>query len=273
MHKRIIWKGIEKMKKVDFKELYKKAEKVVKKNSPAILTGIGVAGMVTTVFLTGKATIKAVDLIHEKEIDESRNELTKKEIISTVWKEYIPAVITGGMSIACVIGANSVSTRRNAALATAYQITSTAFSDYKQEVIATVGEKKERLIKNKVSEKQIADHPVTDENNKETVIIAGDGQQLCFDAISSRYFTSDMESIRKAENDLNKQMINENYISLNDYYSAVGLPPIATGNDLGWNIDDGTVEIEFGSHLASNGKAALTVNFDRVPIYAYNMFG
>ena len=260
------------MKKVDFKKLCTTVEGFTKKNSPAILTGIGVAGIFTTTLLTGKATIKAVSLIHEREIEESKEELTKKEIIQTVWKEYIPVVITGGISIACVIGANSISSRRNAALATAYQITQTAFSDYKQQVISTVGEKKHALIEHKVQDKKVQEHPMPEDSQQ--LLVLGDDEQLCYDCYSDRYFKANARDLDAAENTINKLMLNENYISLNEAYSEMGVPPLPkNGEYIGWNVEDNYIHFKYGSSIAPNGKTCLTITFDRDPKPEFNMFG
>ena len=47
----------------------------LKKHSPEILTGIGIAGMITTTFLAVRATPKALELIEEK-----KDELNNKQV-------------------------------------------------------------------------------------------------------------------------------------------------------------------------------------------------
>ena len=93
----------------------------IKKHSPEILTGIGVTGMITSTMLAVKATPKALILIEDAK-DVKNNELTTLETIKVAWKPYIPAVVTGIASTACIIGASTVNYKRNAALATAYAI-------------------------------------------------------------------------------------------------------------------------------------------------------
>ena len=88
------------------------------KHSPEILTGLGIVGMITTTVLAVKATPKALTLIDVAE-NEKRDELTPMETVKATWKCYIPAAVTGVTSIACLVGASSVNTRRNAALAAA----------------------------------------------------------------------------------------------------------------------------------------------------------
>ena len=115
------------MNKLKVSKILKKAGAILSKKSPEILTGLGIAGMITTTVLAVKATPKALDLIAEAE-DKKGEYLTKKEIIVTTWKNYIPAGVTSAVSIACLIGASSVNARRNAALYSAYELSRTALS-------------------------------------------------------------------------------------------------------------------------------------------------
>lgn len=117
----------------------------IKKRGPEILTGIGIAGMVTTTVLAVKATPKAMRLVKEKE-DYYEIKLTPKEIVATCWKCYIPSVVTCALSMSCLIGASSVNLKRNAALATAYKLSETALTEYQEKVVETIGEKKSVLF-------------------------------------------------------------------------------------------------------------------------------
>lgn len=124
-------------------EALKSAQKSMKKHSPEILTGIGIAGMIATTVSAVRATPKALQLIDAREIKENRR-LSNKEIVATTWKCYVPAAVTGVLSTACLVGASSANLRRNTALATAYSISETALKEYKEKAVEVVGEKKSR---------------------------------------------------------------------------------------------------------------------------------
>lgn len=236
------------------------------KNSPAILTGIGITGMITTTVLAVKATPKALRLIDDAE-NEKCEELTALETVKAAWKPYIPAVVSGTVSVACIIGANSVNAKRNAALATAYKLSEEALSIYKDKVIETIGEKKEKTVREKVAQEKI------DRDNIETksVIVAGPGTTLCYDSISSRYFTSDMESIRRAINNVNERLISQDYVALNELYSELGLEHVSIGWNIGWNIaSDGLIEIDYSSSIAKDGRPCLVLNYEVEPKYDFN---
>ena len=171
------------------------------------------------------------------------------DVFKTTWKCYIPAAISGAASVAFLLGSNSVHAKRNAAIATAYKLSETALTDYKKEVIETIGEEKAKLIQDKVAQKHVDEHPVS--NNQ--VVIAGSGKQLCYDGISGRYFESDIQTIRAAVNTINETMVYEMYASLGDFYNEIGLPPTTLSDELGWNLDDGQLEISYGSAISDDG--------------------
>lgn len=237
----------------------------VKKHSPEILTGIGIAGMITTTVMAVRATPKALILIEEKKDELEVNELTPKETIQTAWTCYIPAAVTGTVSIACLIGASSVNIRRRAALATAYTLSESALKEYQEKVVEAIGEKKEQAVRDAVAKDKIEKNPVT---NRE-VIITERGNTLCYDAVSGRYFKSDIDKLKKAANELNRQMRDEMYISLNDFYYEIGLNPISIGDELGWNIDQGYIDLSFSSQLADDGTPCLVIEYHIAPRYDF----
>lgn len=258
------------MSKLNLAQIAKNIQLTVSKHSPEILTGIGIAGMVTTTILAVKATPKALRLIEEKkeELEFERDEfvtLSKAEVVKTCWKCYIPSVVTGTLSAACLIGANSVNARRNAALATAYTLSETALKEYQEKVVETIGEKKEQTVRDSVAKDKIDKNPVSTHE----VIITEKGNTLCFDAVSGRYFKSDIEKLKKAENELNRRMRDEMYIPLNDFYYEIGLKSVSIGDDLGWNIDRGYIDLDFSSQLADDGTPCLVISYRVAPRYDY----
>ena len=261
--------------KHDVKTIFNATKRKVLKRSPEILTGLGVAGMITTVVLSVKATPKAMKLIEEEKFnrqaeretvdDQDSIELTKLEVVKVAWKPYIPAAVTGVVSVGCLIGATSVNTRRTAAIATAYKLSETALSEYREKVVETIGEKKEKTVRDNIAKDKVEKNPVA---NSE-VILTGIGETLCYEPISGRYFKSDIEKIKKAENELNKKMLNEMYLSLNEFYDELGLRPTSLGNELGWNIDDGLIDIHFSSQLSEDDQPCLVLDYCVAPRYGY----
>lgn len=237
----------------------------IKKHSPEILTGIGIAGMITTTVMAVRATPKALILIEERKEEIGAEKLEAMDMVKTTWACYIPAAITGTLSIACLIGASSVNARRNAALATAYTLSESALKDYQGKVIEMFGEKKNEAVKDAVAKDKVEKNPVVTRE----VIITEKGNTLCYDAISGRYFKSDIEKIKKAACELNRQMLDDMYVSLNDFYYEIGLDSVKLGDELGWNVDSGYIDLSFSSQLASDGTPCLVIDYSVAPRYDY----
>lgn len=254
------------MSKLALPNVIKGVQKSIVKHSPEILVGFGIAGMLTTTVLAVRATPKALELIEEKKADLEVEKLTPKEVIETTWKCYVPAIATGILSSACLIGSNSVNLRRNAALATAYTLSETALREYKDKVIETIGEKKEKAVRDAIAKDKIDRNPLSGNE----VVITEKGDTLCYDAISGRYFKSDIDKLKRAENEINRRLLLDEYISLNEFYYEIGLSETKMGNDLGWNINKGLITFNFSSQLAEDGTPCLVLDFAVAPRYDYD---
>ena len=258
------------MGKLNITKLANDIKSGVSKHSPEILTGIGIAGMVATTVLAVKATPKALELIkNEQELAESYNEeLTQMDKVKVCWKCYIPAAVTGVMSITCLIGASSVNTKRNAALTAAYTLSDSALREYREKVVETIGEKKEKTIKDKISEDTIKQNPIT----KSEVYITDKGDSLCFEPMSGRYFKSDIDKIKRAKNNLNEKILVDAFnagVSLNDFYEEIGLPKTSMGENLGWNLDTGIIDIYLSAQITDEGTPCLVINYTNPPKYDF----
>lgn len=251
------------------KEFGKKCMNALGKKSPIILTAMGIGSGVAAIALTVKATIEALDLIEEEKClrieREETEEMTKKDIIKVAWKPYIPVVVASTFSAACLIGSCSVHSRRNAALAAAYKVSETALTTFKDKAVEEIGEKKVKEIQKKAAVDQMEKHPVKDSE----VIILGKGTTLCYDTLSDRYFESDMELIRKAQNDINWLMINEMGASVNDLYERIGLRCNDAGDKMGWDINKGQMEVLFDSKITDDGRPCIVLTYNPEPQYRF----
>jgi methionine synthase I (cobalamin-dependent) len=242
-------------------------------NSPTILSGIAVAGVLSTAYLAAKATLKANERIKNLETiplheDSDEFKLSSKEKVQLCWKYYIPAGASGIATVSCIIGANQIGLRRHAAMVGAYTLAETAFREYKEQVVGEIGEIKERGIRDKVAIQQMEKHPVKDAQ----VIITGGGEDLCFDTYTGRYFRSDIETIRRAQNEVNHLVNVDMYCAHNEFYELVGLSETLVGDQVGWNIDN-TMDLSFTPHInPDNGKPCLAINYVRLPLANYHKF-
>lgn len=270
------------MNKVTVKGFFKNIGRGVSKRSPEILIGMGITGMITTTVLAVKATPKALKLIDEEEsrrikeatVEDIRKwnktdgiKFTPVEYVKLCWKPYIPAAVTGVFSAACVIGASSKYAKRNAALATAYKLSTTALADYRDKVVETVGEKKAKEIRDKVVEDKIEKGNVSPKSN----VIPTMKDVIFYDEAFGQTFYSDVETVRKAINDINYEMLSGQYASLNDFYDLLNIDHIDIGDSLGWNISrDGQLEVSYNrTSVTKDGRPCYILEYHKAPEYDY----
>lgn len=248
-------------------DLAKRTIKTITDNSPAILTGLGAAGVVSTAYLASRAAFRAGSLITaEIYLDaldrNSEGEIPSfKELTLKYWKMFIPAAAVGTVTVVCIIGANSISSRRNAALISVYTLTESAFKEYKEKVVEQIGTNQEKKVRDSVAQDTVDAHPLTEAN----MILMTNGDVLCFDKHTGRYFSSNMEKLRKVENDVNYELLNgDGNISLNEFYHKIGLASVATGEDLGWNSND-KFELVYSATISEDKKPCMVIQFKKDP--------
>lgn len=248
-------------------KLTKDLRKGAKKHSTEILTGIAMAGYISAGVWGVLTTPKAIDDI-KKAKKKKGEELTKVEKVKTAGKYYIGPIILTGLSSACLLQANNINKKRYAALATAYKLSETALTDYKDKVVEVLGEKKEKEIKDKIAKDKAENISI---KPNELVVTEPGKATLCYDAATGVKFWSDMEAIRKAVNNINFRLMSNMYVSLNELYYELGIEDQfgQIGEDIGWNIDNGPIEVEFSSQLTKEGRPCLVLNYRVFPRYDY----
>lgn len=250
------------MSKIPFNQRLGRA---ISRNTPTILTGISIAGLMSTVFMAVEATPRALQIIEDERRERRDDDIPKTDIIKLTWKCYIPTIILGTLTATCIIRTNSINLKRNAALAGLYSITETTLKEYQKKVVETIGANKERVIRDEVTKEQMLKNPVSKRNITDT----GKGETLCYDEMSGRYFKSDIESIRRIENQINQELLHAMYISLNDIYYELGLRTIKVGDDIGWYVEHGLVEFDFSSQLTEEGLPCLVIDYVTAPRFRY----
>lgn len=231
------------------------ATKLVKSNSPEILTALGVSGVVTTAYLAGKGAWKA----HGRLSEESPH-LSTKEQIKATWKCYIPAGISGVATVGCIICASKTNSRRTAAAVTAYSIAEKGFLEYREKVVEQIGKGKEQKIRDDIAQDHVTKNPPPKE-----LVIVGKGLVLCREEYTGRYFRSDMETLKKAQNEINHQINQQVYVTLNEFYDILGLAHTSESTEVGWDSDR-LMELEFSTAMATNDEPCLTFSYNYVKL-------
>lgn len=249
----------------------------MEKHSPAILTGLGIIGIGSTVIFAVRATPKALDLIDDAYLDKARCDhdemysmegdpvighkleyLGASDVVKATWKCYIPTVVMGAFTIACFIGSNRVSALRTAALSSAYSMTEKALNTYEQKVIDILGADKNEEIREEIVKDQL-------DSSTDVVIPAySTGSELCYDCLTGQYFWSDRESIREKVNDFNEMLLKDMYGDKNEWLISIGCNQVEDGDLLGWNSDK-LLDVNIKSLVAPNGKPCLAVSYYTKP--------
>ena len=232
--------------------LVNKATRLVKAHSPELLAALGASGVLSTSYLVGKASFEAA-----KKLESEAADMSVKDKVKIVWKLYIPAGISGVVTIGCVIGSTKVSGSRTAAAVTAYSITERAFSEYREKVVEEIGKGKEQKIRDEIAQEHVSAMPL----GSREVIILGTGHVLCCELFTGRYFRSDMETLRQTQNQINQMIISALYIAIGDFYELVGLSPTSVSDNLGWDSDR-LMELTFSAVVSDSGEPCLAFDYN-----------
>jgi hypothetical protein len=240
----------------------------VEKNSPAILFGAGLVGVVGSTVLACRATLKLEEVLDEgqdkikkaktlqhREYSEKDRENDVRIItIQTgvkIVRLYTPAVVLGGASIAALVQSHNILTKRNVALTAAYAALEKGFAEYRQRVIDKYGEEEDRNFRYGTREVEILE-----DGKKKTVTRVGDGipsiYARFFDPLSPEwnkepeYNLIFLQCQQTYANDLLRA---RGHLFLNEVYDSLGIPRSKAGSVVGWIITDGQVAdafVDFG---------------------------
>jgi len=255
---------------MNLNRLASKTGKILADNSPAILTAVGVTGTLAVAYLAGTASFKAAEILREEQIKKDLHEINKNEPLTprekfeATWMLYLPAASTSVLTVTSIICANRIGARRAAALATAFNLSERAITEYRNKVVEKIGENKERSIRDEIAQDRVNRAPGGDR-----ILITDDsGQVMCHDAFSNQFFKSDMETIRKAVNDVNAQVLHHDYATVTDFYDYIGAPELeatSISGDLGWNTDK-LLEADYTSTLYKDKIPCISITFATIPV-------
>lgn len=249
---------------MDLTPLFKRLSKVAVKNSPAILTSIGVTGAVASAYLAAKGAFKAADIITQAQAEENEtekgHELTFEEKFGLTWQCYAPAFGCLVLSAAAMICSHRIQDRRAAAMASAYSVVRESYTEYRAKATEKLGPKKEQEVRDEIAQDRRDRHPI----DKTTLIVTGQGSTLIYDKWNDRYFTSSRNKVDAAVNDLNHEINVNGFATMSDFYHYLGVPGTGGSDYLGWNRNR-LLEIDYSGTLDSNGDACLQVEFRTVP--------
>lgn len=262
------------------------AKKFVADNATTILTAGGVVGTVTTGVLAWRGGQKYAEIIRiekikqlQANVDESNREMLLTDIDPETWGELthldtlykaklviphvVPPVLIGGVTIAAIIWSNQMSAQKAAALAAAYGMSERQFREYKEKISEKLTGPKEQQVKDELAQERADRTP----GSGQIVIVEGD--VLCFDELTGRYFRSSMEEIRKAVNDTNQEILHHDHVSASHFYDLIGLSPTTWTEEVGWNTDN-LLDLEYSTITSHDNKPCIAINPKFLPYAGYN---
>lgn len=244
-------------------------EKLTKKHSPELLTGLGIIGFGATIISTVKATrkvdaeLRRIDMTMPEDTPKKEEVWIKAKAVTPI---VAPTIILGASSVACVISSHKTMAARLASATAAYEIRNKAFSEYKEAVIEEIGEKKEQKIRDKVAEKRVQEstydipQPVT-------------ATQLFMEESTGQYFRSSREDILQAVMRFQKDLMVENYMTVSEFFDYLNVDELRhtpLTDATGFNNETG-IEVYFSVAQASNGEPVSVLCYRDLPLY--DMYG
>lgn len=225
------------------------------KRSPVILTGLAVAGVVTTVVLAVRASKEFEEAKKEREealnnVEETAKnaenpdqESVKEERKKINWifakkiaKVFLPTFISATLTIGCIIGGQVISLRKQAALAAAYSVSESTLKDYTKKTRDIAGDEKADEIERAVAEKSIS---------KGSIIDTGLGDDLFYDRCTGRMFRASTAAIEKAVNTVLREVSGKFSANLNTFYDALNLPNAGLGEAFGWDERSEPLDVRY----------------------------
>lgn len=225
------------MKGNTLQTLCSSALRSLKRNSPTILTIGAIIGLGFTSVTVATGTLKAQKRL-EKAKEEKGEDLTTFEVVKTAAPAYIPSVAIGLSTVACMLGANALNKRNQAALASAYALVDNGFKEYRNKVKEMLGEDVDEQIRDAIARdkcKQVYINTYGGLSSSESLPTDGDAV-LFYEEYRNAYFESTIEAVRNAEYHFNRNFTMRGYANLNEFYEFLGLEPTKEGELLGWDI-------------------------------------
>lgn len=195
----------------------------IKRNMPTLLTCLGATGVVATAILAVKETPKVLNLLENSE-KEKGEELTMLEKVKIASPIYIPSVITGMATIACIFGSNIISKNQQATLMSAYALLDNAYKEYRKKADELYGEQAGEQIREEIAKDKYVSERISLDDDKE----------LFYDFYSGRYFESTKATILLAQYETNRSLFVNYSVGLNEYYKFIGLEQLPEYDSFGW---------------------------------------
>ena len=223
-----------------------------------VLSLIGVGGVGITSWISVKCSKKA----EKKE--------TKKEKVLA----YLPAIISGVGTSACILGSHHISRKEIAALTASCTYLAANRDKIETKIKEKFGEDKLSEIKQEAATEQVREEnhvekKLNGKTGRQTIEETGYGDTLFLDLYLGRKFRSSLDHVIKAEKNLNYEFHSGRSVCMNDFYAYLGIDPTRAGDQFGWPYDEDYIDpdletpIEFDNIKTEdeNGELMYIIDF------------
>jgi ribosomal protein L18E len=252
-----------------FTDVSQRVGRFATENATLLLTAGGVVGTVATGVLAARGGVKYAQILRVKQdeilegIDPDANgaeeiSIPTAEKVKIAAIHFAPPVIVGGATIVSIIMAHRMSSAKIAALAAAYGLAERNLSEYKEKVAEKLTGPKNAAIGEEISQDR-----VNKSDGYQSIVIV-EGEVLCFDEPTARYFRSTMEKIRKAVNTTNAEILNSGWVNATFFYHELGLPATSWTDDMGWNTDQ-LIDMKYDTVRSPDDRPCISIDFNVLP--------
>ena len=255
----------------------------MKQTSPTVLFAVGIVGVVGGAVLASHATLKLEGVLKEAQSDlgdintleheeySEQDKIQDKAIVYTrlvvnVTKLYAPAIIVGGIGIACLTGSHRILTKRNAALTAAYAALEKTYKAYRQRIKDEIGDDRERQLHYEVQKKLVNDEKERFENLKKPKSFKPGYSVYAkfFDEANKNWARNPEHNlffIRRQEQWANDRLHIRGHLFLNEVYDMLGFPRTTAGQIVGWRAEgEGDRVVDFGIYNHHTDEVRAFVN-------------
>lgn len=280
---------------------------VLKKNSPEILMGVGIAGIIGSTVLACKATLKLDEVVYKAKntletIDRTAEDEFYEDIYSEedkvrdktlvyvqtaaeVGKLYAPAIGLGAFSVGCLIGSHNIMKKRNLAVVAAYKAAEESFASYRKRVVEEFGAEKDKEYRFGLVRKE---EMVTETDDKgKTKKVKKVVETLDPNHVSqyARFFDDgctnwsktpeyNMIFLKAQQNYANDLLISRGHLFLNEVYDMLGIPRSQAGAVVGWVLnEDNDNFVDFGIYSDNEQTRDFVNGYERSILLDFNVDG
>ena len=239
-------------------------------NSPIILAVVSIIGLVFTVIMAIKQVAKA-----RRNLDDAYarfgDDIRTSDKIRAVVVPFIPVIISLVLTIASIVTGTFISNRRITSAIQAANVAQATLTTVEEKIKSELGDKAADTVHEAVTKERIAKAEKESEQKGTPVSEYREDQSNFFDETSGRIFYSSLSDLKKAENDINADLVAQlqygvgGWYLLNDAYAHMGLEDIDVGNALGWDIERTGLITLNTTPIIRDGKPYISVRFSTKP--------